>query len=239
MKTKQVKVVRGWNKITHPTVWFVRLALLYAACTIIANVIAIKIFTVAPGIYMTAGVIIFPIVYIISDIMTEVYGMRLSLVAIRMNVVLNILLVVLTYIAMKLPAAPFWTGQNAFNTMFMWTWRIVLASIAGYYFGDWSNSTVLSRMKIHQKGRNFAWRALFSTVVGEGVDTTLFVVIAFFGLMPTKNVIMMLVSIYVFKIAYEAVCLPFTVQVVKWWKKLEGMEVYDDTDNVVSTYNPF
>jgi hypothetical protein len=164
--------------------------------------------------------------------------MRLSLTAIRMNVIVNVLLVAFTFIASKLPYPSWWQGQAAFATVFQYTWRIVLASMVGYYFGDWLNSAVISRMKVLSNGKYFPLRAFVSTLAGEGVDTILFCTIAFAGLMPTPALLTMIATQYVGKCAYEGIALPITIPVVKWWKRKEGMEVFDTTDNVVQTYRP-
>jgi hypothetical protein len=234
----EVRKLEGWDKMKQPTVMFVRLSIIYTMCLVLANIIAVKIISIEGFIILPAAVIIFPIVYIIDDIMTEVYGMKLSMVTIKMSIIANILMVLITYIAMKLPFPAFWQGQKAFEGVFKWTWRIVLASIIGCYFGEWSNSVVISRMKVLQNGRNFPLRAWISTVVGEGVDTLLFITIAFISTMPNKQLVTLIVCQYLFKVGYEGICLPITTRVTKWWKIREGLEVYDYTDNLVKTYRP-
>jgi uncharacterized integral membrane protein (TIGR00697 family) len=235
----EVKKIEGWDKINYPTPMFVRMSIVYAVALVLSNVIAVKIWHIGNYIFLPAAVILFPIVYIVSDVMTEVYGMKLSLLAIRMNVVVNVLLVFVTWLATKLPPAIFSQNmQVGFQTIFHWTWRIVVASMIGYYLGDWSNSAVISRMKVLQKGKNFPWRAWVSTVVGEGIDTLCFITIAFAGTMPLKALLTMILAQYLFKISYEAVCLPITTRVTRWWKKKESFEVYDYTDDLIKTYRP-
>lgn len=234
----EVKKIVGWNKIQQPTVWFLRLAVVYAACLLLANILATKMISIGP-LVASGGIIVFPLVYIISDIMTEVYGMKLSMVSIRMNVLVNVLLVLFTFVASKLPWPAWWQGQAAFATVFQYTWRIVLASMVGYYFGDWMNSMVISRMKVKSvDGKNFPLRAFLSTLAGEGIDTILFCTIAFAGMMPTSALLTMIATQYVGKSLYEGICLPITTPIVAWWKRKEGMEVFDTTDNVVETYRP-
>jgi uncharacterized integral membrane protein (TIGR00697 family) len=233
-----IKRIEGWDKIDYPTPLFVRMSIFYAVVLVLSNILASKIIQIG-FVFLPAAVILFPLVYIVSDVMTEVYGMRLSLLAIRSNVFMNLLLIVITYIATKLPPAPFSQDmQVAFERIFHFTWRIVLASMIAYYLGDWSNSAVVSRLKVLQNGRNFPLRAWLSTVVGEGVDTLLFITIAFAGSIPGKVLFNMILSQYLFKITYELVCLPITTQVVKWWKRAEGFEVYDYTDDPIKTYRP-
>jgi len=233
-----VKRIEGWDKIDYPTPLFVKMSIFYAVVLVLSNILASKIIQLG-FIFVPAAIILFPLVYIVSDVMTEVYGMRLSLLAIRSNVFMNLLLILVTYIATKLPPAPFSQDmQVAFERIFHFTWRIVLASMVAYYLGDWSNSAVVSRLKVLQNGRNFPLRAWLSSVVGEGVDTLLFITIAFAGSIPGKVLLNMILSQYLFKITYELVCLPITTHVVKWWKRAEGFEVYDYTDNLIKTYRP-
>jgi len=236
---EEIKKIEGWDKIDYPTPMFTRMAIFYAVALVLSNVIAVKIWHIGTYIFLPAAVILFPVVYIVSDVMTEIYGMKLSMLAIRMNVLMNVVLVLVTWAATKLPPAIFSKEmQVAFETIFHWTWRVVIASLIGYYLGDWSNSAVISRMKVLQKGKNFPWRAWLSTVVGEGIDTLCFITIAFAGTMPWKALVTMIIAQYLFKISYEAICLPITTRVVKWWKKVEGFEVYDYTEDVVETYRP-
>ena len=238
MSNKEVAKIDGWNKVKRPTTMFLRLAIVYAACLMLANILATKMISIGP-LVASGGIIVFPIVYIISDIMTEVYGMKLSMVAIRMNVLVNILLVLFTFIASKLPWPVWWQGQAAFATVFQYTWRIVLASMIGYYFGDWLNSAVISRMKVKSvNGKNFPLRAFVSTLAGEGVDTLLFCTIAFAGTMPNSALLIMIATQYVGKCGYEGIALPLTLPITMWWKRKEGMEVFDTTDSVVQTYRP-
>jgi uncharacterized integral membrane protein (TIGR00697 family) len=238
MPNREVAKIDGWDKVKKPTVMFLRLAIVYAACLLLANILATKMISIGP-LVASGGIIVFPLVYIISDIMTEVYGMRLSMVAIRMNVVVNVLLVLFTFIASKLPWPVWWQGQAAFATVFQYTWRIVLASMIAYYLGDWLNSAVISRMKVKSvNGKNFPLRAFVSTLAGEGIDTLLFCTIAFAGTMSTSSLLIMIATQYVGKCAYEGVCLPITTPVVAWWKRQEGMEVYDTTDSMMQTYRP-
>lgn len=231
--------IDGWNKIQKPTTMFLGLAIVYAMCLVLANILAVKLITLGWTSFIApAGVIVFPLVYIISDIMTEVYGMKLSMVAIRLNVLVNIMLVFFTFVAGTLPYPVFWQNQAAWQAIFGWTWRIVLASIIAYYLGDWLNSAVISRMKVLSNGKNFPLRAFVSTLAGQAVDSALFITIAFAGTMPTKVLVTMILTQYIFKCAYELVALPLTTPIVAWWKRKEGMEVFDTTDNVVKTYRP-
>ena len=154
------------------TPMFLVLSITYTVTLILSNIIACKLITVG-GYILPAAVIVYPIVYIISDIMTEVYGMRLSMLTIKMNASMNVLMVVVFVIATMLPFPDFWKGQVSFETVFGTTFRIVCASLVGYYIGDWANSMTISMLKRWTNGKCFPFRAIMSTLVGQIFDTGL------------------------------------------------------------------
>lgn len=202
------------------------LAVLYAFMLVTSNIIAGKIFAVG-GILLPAAVIIYPCVYIISDLMTEVYGFRLSLLSIRLNTLCSLLFVGVVAVVLRLPYPDFWTNQGAFVGVFRTTPRIVLASLAGYYLGDWLNSATLSIMKVRVRRGGFPLRAILSTMLGQVADTGLFIFIAFFGTMPTGVLLQMMLAQYMVKVGYEAVCTPLTAYIVARWKEWDGVDQYD------------
>ena len=138
-------------------------------------------------------------------------------------------------LAIVVPAAPFWHNQEAFNTILGSTPRIVVASLMAYLVGSFLNAIVMSRVKVLMKGRNFSVRAILSTLVGETADSMIFILIAFAGNLPFKALIGMIFTQALIKTIYEIVILPLTIVVVKWVKKVEGSDAYD---NAIS-YNPF
>jgi uncharacterized integral membrane protein (TIGR00697 family) len=213
------------------------LAITYAVALVLSNLIASKLITVF-GFVLPAAVIIYPLVYIISDIMTEVYGMRMSMLSIKMNAFMNIMMVIVFYVTLQLPWPSFWGGQEAMVSVFGSTPRIVLASLLGYYFGDWANSMVISFMKVKMKGKMFAVRAIGSTLVGQAVDTGLFILIAFAGIVPTNVLIQMIIAQYIVKCGYEAICVPLTTAIVGWWKKKEEIDVFDEEEKFATLYKP-
>jgi len=218
------------------TPMFLVLCIVYTTTLILSNIIACKLIQVA-GYILPAAVIVYPIVYIISDIMTEVYGMRLSMLAIKMNTAMNFLMVVVFAVASVLPFPAFWANQPAFDAIFGTTFRIVCASLIGYYVGDWANSMTISVMKQWTKGKWFPFRAIASTLVGQVFDIGLFITIAFAWIVPWDVLTGMIVAQYVVKVGYEAVCVPLTTVVVRWWKAHESFEVWDEMD--LETYKPF
>lgn len=212
------------------TPMFCVLAISYAGVLLISNIITSKLIIVC-GVVLPAAVILFPLVYIMSDVMTEIYGIKLSMVAIKTNAFLNLFMSIIFMLAISIPAPEFWKGQQAFATVLGNTPRMVVASLIGYFLGDMTNSMSLSIMKVRTKNTIFEWfffRAIGSSLIGQIFDTFTFIFIAFYGVMPTSALFMMAVSQYIAKIGYEIVCYPLVSAVVRWWKKVEGIDVYDN-----------
>ena len=215
---------------------FLILSVIYVFMLTLANIMAGKIIIVH-GVLLPAAIIVFPIVYIISDLMTEVYGMKLSMLSIRLNVLCCFILAVMSQALIMLPYPDFWQGQAAYTAVFKSTPRIIAASLIGYYFGDWLNSAVISYMKVKQQGKGFAIRAILSTMAGQVMDTGLFIVIAFYGTMPLPMLLGMVIAQYCAKVGYEILCVPITTKVVKFWKAHFKADFYDSGE--VGVYNPF
>ena len=207
---------------------------LFVASLLTANIIAVKLIQLGPLI-LPAGVVIFPVSYILGDVLTEVYGYRWARRAIWLGFVGNLVAVVAIWLAGLLPAPAFWQGQDAYNTILGFTPRLLLASCAAYLLGEFANSTVLAKMKIWTQGRHLWARTIGSTIVGQGLDSLVFILIAFGGLMASPELVTAIVSQWIFKSAYEALATPLTYAVVNTLKRLEGVDAYDvDTD-----LNPF
>ncbi len=207
---------------------------LFLTSLLISNIIAGKLIQVA-GIVLPAAVILFPITYILGDVFTEVYGFRRTRIIIWLGFAANLLMSLLFLATIALPYPQFFKDQAAFATVLGMTPRIVLASLVGYWAGEFGNSIVLSMMKKTTGGKYLWMRTIGSTIVGEGLDTVLFIGIAFWGAMPTSVLLQMMLAQYLFKVLYEALFTPLTYFVVARVKKLEGVDVYDH--GVV--YNPF
>ncbi len=216
------------------SVLFMLAGILFAICLLISNILATKIILIGSW-AAPAGVLIFPIAYIINDVIVEVWGYRKARLIIWSGFAVNILAVLFFSLAIIVPAAPFWHNQEAFNTILGSTPRIVVASLMAYLVGSFLNAIVMSRVKVLMKGRNFSVRAILSTLVGETADSMIFILIAFAGNLPFKALIGMIFTQALIKTIYEIVILPLTIVVVKWVKKVEGSDAYD---NAIS-YNPF
>jgi uncharacterized integral membrane protein (TIGR00697 family) len=202
------------------------LAGLFITCLLTANVIAAKLITVG-GIVLPAGVVIFPVSYIVGDVLTEVYGYAAARRVIWLGFGCNLLMVIAIRVAGELPPAPVWTGQAAFAEVFAQTPRILAASFLAYLVGEFANSFVLARMKIATGGRWLWTRTMGSTIVGQGLDSAVFVTLAFAGTVPGTALAGIVLGQWAVKVAYEAAATPLTYLVVGWLKAREQVDVYD------------
>ena len=181
------------------------------------------------------GTLLFPLSYIFGDILTEVYGYKRSRGVIWLGFMMTLLMSVIFIIVGKLPAAPGWNNQAAYDAILGLTPRIVVASLIAYFAGEFSNSFILAKMKIWTKGKMLWTRTIGSTIVGELVDSAIFIVIAFAGILPNSLLMTLIVSNYIFKTLVEIVFTPVTYKVVGFLKKNEQEDYYD----VGTNFNPF
>ncbi len=213
---------------------FVLISVIYVTALMVANTVASKLVLIGPFV-ITGGIVIFPLTYIFGDILTEVYGYRKSRRIIWLGF-LSLVIMVAGYMAVQaLPHPAFWTNQEAYESILGFVPRIVIASMIGYLVGEFSNSVVMSIMKVRMKGRALWMRTIGSTIVGEGVDTLIFVTIAFAGILAWGEFWQVVLSGYVLKVAYEVIATPITYKIVKYLKKTEDVDVYDHDVN----YSPF
>ena len=206
--------------------WFVVIVALFITSLITANIMAVKLIDIA-GYIMPAGIVIFPISYIVGDVLTEVYGFRQARQVIWLGFVCNLIVVIGIVMGQWLPGAAFWDAQAAYERILGYTPRLLLASFTAYLFGEFANSLVLSRMKVATKGRWLWTRTIGSTVIGQGLDSVIFILIAFWGTSPTNVLISAIITQWMFKTAYEALATPLTYAVVNHIKQQEGVDVYD------------
>jgi hypothetical protein len=200
---------------------------------ILSNIIAVKLIAVGP-IVLTAAVFLFPLSYIFGDVLTEVYGYARSRRIIWLGFAANILMVLVFWMTIVLPAPMFWKDQPALVTVLGSVPRIVFASLIAYWVGEFTNSYILARMKEWMikwdPAHKHLWmRTIGSTIVGEGLDSILFVAIGFFGTMPFSGVLTMIFWQWVFKCTIEIVFTPFTYFIVSKVKKIEGVDVVGGT----------
>lgn len=211
------------EKVSIP---FMLLGILFNVCLIAANLLETKVVQVG-GLTVTAGLLVFPISYIINDCIAEVWGFKKARLIIWSGFAMNFFVVALGLVAVALPAAPFWEGEAHFNFVFGMAPRIVLASLMAFLVGSFLNAYVMSRMKVASQGKNFSARAIVSTVVGETADSLIFFPVAFGGIIAWKELLIMMGIQIVLKSMYEVIILPVTIRVVKAIKKIDGSDVYD------------
>lgn len=184
-----------------------------------------------------AGILFFPISYVIDDVLTEVYGYARARRAIWAGFGALAFMALMEWTVVHLPVAEGWTGQAAYERVFGSGWRIILASMTAFFVGDLLNSVVLAKMKIWTQGKHLWTRTIGSTVVGEGADSLIFYPLAFYGMpdWPVSALGAVMLSQFVLKVSWEALLTPVTYAVVGWLKKREGVDVYD----VGTDFTPF
>lgn len=204
------------------------LGIVFCVCLVAANLLETKVIKLGP-LAITAGMIVFPLSYIINDCIAEVWGFKKARLIIWMGFLMNFMVVGLGQIAVMIPAAPFWEGEDSFNFVFGMAPRIAGASLVAFLAGSFLNAYVMSRMKVRSKGKHFSFRAVVSTLAGESADSLIFFPIAFAGLMPAGELLKMMAVQAILKTLYEIIVLPVTVRVVKYVKRVDGSDVYDDS----------
>ena len=206
------------------------IAALFVTALLTANIIAVKLIDVG-GLILPAAVIIFPVSYIVGDILTEVYGYRAARRVIWLGFGCNLLLVIAVWLGGLLPAAPFWQNQPAYDAILGFTPRLLAASFVAYLAGEFLNSFVLAKMKIATGGRWLWSRTITSTVVGQLADSGIFIGLAFAGILSGGQLVNLIVTQWLFKTIYEALATPLTYWVVNALKRAVAVDYYDrDTD---------
>jgi queuosine precursor transporter len=212
---------------------FTTIAAIFVTCLITANIIAVKLVHIF-GLILPAAVIIFPISYIFGDILTEVYGYSAARRVIWLGFFCNLLTVAAIWIGGLLPTASFWSGQEAYQTILGFTPRLLIASFIAYLIGEFANSFVMAKMKIATKGHWLWTRTIGSTIIGQGLDSLVFITIAFSGTIPNNGLISAIVSQWLFKSIYEGLSTPLTYMIIGYLKKAEGIEIFDNATD----FNP-
>lgn len=175
-----------------------------------------------------AGILFFPLSYVLGDVLTEVYGYARARRVVWAGFAAVLFMAFMAWVVVAMPPAPGWEGQDAYNQVFGLTWRIVLASVIAFWAGELSNAFVMARMKVASGGKHLWQRTIGSTIVGQGVDSLLFYPIAFLGMWTTQQVITVLITNYFLKVLWEALLTPVTYRVVGLLKRVEGVDVYDN-----------
>jgi hypothetical protein len=203
--------------------WFVVVAAVFVTCLITANIIAVKLISVF-GLLLPAAVIIFPLSYILGDVLTEVYGYDKTRRVIWLGFFCNLIAVIAIWLVLVLPAADFWDGQAAYERILGYTPRLLGASFLAYLVGEFSNAYVLSKMKAVTRGRWLWTRTIGSTLVGQGLDSLVFITVAFAGTIPASGLAMTVVTQWLVKTVYEILATPLTYAAVGFLNRQEGIE---------------
>lgn len=200
----------------------------FVAILLLSNVIgAAKVASVG-GFLFGAGILFFPLSYVIGDVMTEVYGYARARRCIWAGFGAMLFMALMSWVVVSLPPAEGWDGQSAYEAVFGQVPRIVFASIAAFWAGEFVNSFVLARMKIMTGGRMLWARTIGSTIFGQGVDSLIFYPLAFLGVWETHQVFVVLATNWALKVGWEAALTPVTYIVVGWLKRHEGVDVFDE-----------
>lgn len=207
---------------------------LFTAVLLISNIVSTKIVDLKFFIF-DGGTLLFPLSYIFGDILTEVYGFKSARRVIWLGFFCSLLMSLMIILIGVLPPGSGWENQGAYDAILGLTPRLVIASLIAYTAGEFSNSIILAKMKVWMQGRWLWMRTIGSTVIGELIDSVLFICIAFWGILPNEVIIGLIVSNYVFKLFFEVVLTPVTYAIVKYLKKNEHEDYYDTH----TVFNPF
>lgn len=222
--------------------WFPLVTAIFVTVLVTSNIIAVKLISVG-GLVLPAAVVLFPIAYIFGDILTEVYGYANARKVIWIGFFCNLLAVIAIWIAGILPAASIWsagdyhspeTAQQAYSAILGFAPRLLVASFIAYLIGEFLNSYVLAKLKIKTQGRYLWIRTIGSTLVGEGADSAVFIIIAFYGILPSTQLLTAILSQWLFKVGYEVLATPLTYLVVNFLKRKENEDYFDLNTN----FNP-
>jgi queuosine precursor transporter len=208
--------------------------ILFTAFLILSNLTAFKLATLGPIVF-PAGLIFFPLTYVFDDILTEVYGFKISRRIIWLALLANTIVFIGTWCTIYLNPSPDWHNQEAYATVYHATFRVFIASTISYFFGEFANSIILAKLKVFTSGRYFGLRAITSTIAGVGIDTVLFIHIAFLFTMPYSHLWKIIGMMYSLKVIYECVALPITYKVTNYLKQKDNVDYYD----FKTKFNPF
>ena len=218
------------NKDNKVSVLFMLFSILFCVCLIAANVLETK--QIAFGsISLTGGLIVFPVSYIINDCVCEVWGYKKARLLIWTGFAMNFFFVSLGAICDAIPGAPYWTNDEGFHAVFGLAPRIAFASFLAFICGSFVNAYIMSKMKLSSGGKNFSLRAVVSTIFGESVDSIIFFPLALWGVVPTEELPWLMLWQVILKTAYEIVVLPLTISVVRYVKRHEQVDTYDNDVN--------
>ncbi|MCC6925164.1 queuosine precursor transporter [Novosphingobium sp.] len=200
----------------------------FVAILLLSNLIGAAKLATLGGFTFGAGIMFFPISYVLGDVLTEVYGYANARRCVWAGFAALLFMAFMSWVVVALPPAQGWDGQAAYESVFGSTWRIVAASLLAFWAGEFVNSFVLAKMKIASGGASLWKRTIGSTFFGQAVDSLIFYPIAFLGIWSTEQVLTVMVTNWGLKVLWEALLTPVTYAVVGWLKAREGVEVFDE-----------
>jgi len=207
----------------------------FVAILLLSNLIGAAKLSTLGGFTFGAGILFFPLGYVIGDVLTEVYGYARARRCVWAGFGAMLFMALMSWVVVALPPADGWPDQTAYEAVFGSTWRIVFASLVAFWAGELANSFVLAKMKLLTQGRHLWMRTIGSTIVGQGVDSLLFYPLAFYADWSNAQVLTVMVTNWAMKVGWEAVLTPVTYVVVNGLKRREGLDVFDDGTN----FTPF
>lgn len=234
-----IRAVEASEVAGRPMRWFDFMMVAFVVILLLSNVIGagkravIDLPLVGPWPF-GAGILFFPLSYLLGDVLTEVYGYARARRCIWAGFVAMLFMVAMSMIVVALPPDAGWTGQAAYEQVFGQVPRIVFASICAFWVGEFANSVVLARMKVWTRGRMLWTRTIGSTVVGEGIDSLIFYPLAFWGVAgwPAGTLVKIMATQFVLKVSWEVLLTPLTYVIVGWLKRKEGLDVYDSATDL-------
>lgn len=233
--TKNLDLVRKFprqNAATKSSVIVV--GILFTAFLILSNLTAFKLAAFGP-VNLPAGILFFPLTYVFDDILTEVYGFKVSRRIIWMALIANTIIFLGTWLTIYLTPSPFWHEQEAYSIVYQATFRVFIASTISYFCGEFANSIILAKLKVLTSGKYLWLRAISSTVIGVGIDTILFIHIAFLFTLPYYHLWEIIAVMYSLKVIYEICALPITYKITDYLKRKDNIDYYD----FETKFNPF
>lgn len=214
--------------------YYTSIAMLFVGLLLTANIIGAKPLLLG-SVILPAGLLLFPITYVLGDILTEVYGFSRSRQVIWGAMLCNLFMSLMCQVAIQLPALSSWEHSDAYTQILGSSSRLMAISVFTYFVGEFMNAYIVAKLKVKMQGRFFWARALCGSWIGEGIETGLFIPLAFYGKMPNEQLFQLAIFYYSFKVLYAMCAMPFAARFVKILKLKENVEVYDDKTN----FNPF
>ena len=207
----------------------------FVTILLLSNLIGASKLATIDGWTFGAGILFFPVSYVLGDVLTEVYGYANARRCVWTGFAALLFMAFMSYVVVAMPPAAGWGGQAAYESVFGSTWRIVAASVLGFWAGEFVNSFVLAKMKILTGGRHLWSRTIGSTVFGQAVDSAIFYPVAFLGVWSNQQIVTVMITNWLLKVLWEALLTPVTYAVVGWVKQREGVDVFDSDTN----FSPF